>query len=108
MFKPPRDLRGLFFIDSNSSQVLRLLTNSTNIGTIKPPGVAMTRKEKRELKIRENTKNVSLEDFEWLINQHGYIKAGGSHAVAVIGNTSYPYPRKNPMGQPYVRRLITI
>ena len=68
----------------------------------------MSKKDKREQKIRDNTKNVSLEDFEWLINQYGYIKIGGSHSVAVIKNTSYAYPRKNPMGQPYVKRLIEI
>ncbi len=68
----------------------------------------MSKKDKREQKIRESTKNVSLADFEWLINQYGYIKAGGSHAVAVINDTSYPYPRKNPMGQPYVKRLLEI
>ena len=68
----------------------------------------MGKKEKREQKIRDSLKNVSLEDFEWLINQHGYIKAGGSHAIAVINKITYPYPRKNPMGQPYVKRLIEI
>ena len=68
----------------------------------------MSKREKREHKIRDNTKNVSLEDFEWLINQYGFIKMGGSHSVAVIENISYAYPRKNPMGQPYVKRLIEI
>jgi hypothetical protein len=42
----------------------------------------MSSQEKRESKIRENTKNVSLEDFEWLINKYGYIKAGGNHPKA--------------------------
>jgi transcriptional regulator of heat shock response len=68
----------------------------------------MTRKEKRELKIRVNTKNVSLEDFEWFINQHGYIKAGGSHSVAVIGPIIYPYPRTNPVNHNYIKRLLEI
>lgn len=68
----------------------------------------MGRKDTREQKIRDNTKNVSLNDFEWLINKYGYIKAGGSHAIAIIGQISYAYPKKNPMGQPYVKRLLEI
>ena len=68
----------------------------------------MSKKEKRELKIRECVKNVSLEDFEWLINQYGYIKAGGSHSLAVIGTRTYPYPRTNPVNQNYVKGLLGI
>ena len=68
----------------------------------------MTRMAKREQKIRRNTKNVSLDDFEWLIHQYGCIKMGGSHAIAVIGGISFAYPRKNPVGQPYVRRILEI
>jgi hypothetical protein len=66
----------------------------------------MTRADKREQKIRENTRNVSLEDFEWLICQYGYIKAGGNHPEAIIGLESYPYPRTNPVRQCYVKRLL--
>lgn len=36
----------------------------------------MTKREKREARIRDNTNNVSLEDFEALINQYGRIKKG--------------------------------
>jgi hypothetical protein len=68
----------------------------------------MTKKEKRELKIRDNLRNVSLEDYEWLINQHGYIKFGGSHALAVIGTRIYPYPRTNPVNQNYIKGLLEI
>jgi hypothetical protein len=68
----------------------------------------MSKRENREQKIRNNIKNVSLADFEWLIGQYGYIKAGGNHAVAIIGQVSYPYPRTNPMGQPYVKGLLEI
>jgi hypothetical protein len=64
--------------------------------------------DKREQKIRWNTKNVSLEDFEWLIRRYGYIKAGGNHSIAVIGNQHYPYPRCNPVRQPYVKRLLEL
>ncbi len=66
----------------------------------------MGKRDKRELKIRENIKNVSLEDFEWLISQYGKIRTGGNHAVAIIGNESLPYPRKNPMHHLYVRNLL--
>jgi hypothetical protein len=68
----------------------------------------MSKKEKRELKIRENVKNTSLEDFEWLINQYDYIKAGGSHSLAIIGTRTYPYPRTNPVNQNYVKGLLEI
>jgi hypothetical protein len=66
----------------------------------------VTKADKREQKIRENTKNVSLEDFEWLICRYGYIKAGGSHSLAIIGREQYPYPRENPMRQPFVKGLL--
>ncbi len=68
----------------------------------------MSKKDKKELKIRENIRNVSLEDFEWLINQYGYIKTGGSHCIAIIGIVAYPYPRKNPMHHLYVKGLLEI
>ncbi len=68
----------------------------------------MVKVDKREQKIRQNTKNVSLEEFEWLIRRYGYIKAGGNHSVAVIGNQAYPYPRTNPVRQPYVKGLLEL
>jgi len=68
----------------------------------------MSKKEKREQKIRENVKNVSLEDFEWLINQYGYIKAGSNHSLAIIGPRTYPYPRTNPLNQNYVKGILEI
>jgi hypothetical protein len=68
----------------------------------------MTKADKREQKIRQNTKNVSLEDFEWLICRYGYIKAGGSHPEAIIGQESYPYPKTNPIRQPYVLGLLEL
>jgi hypothetical protein len=68
----------------------------------------MGKKDKREQKIRDNIKNVSLEDFEWLINQYGYRKSGGNHCEAIIGRESYPYPKKNPMPRPYVEGLLEI
>jgi len=68
----------------------------------------MSKKEKRKLKIRYDIKSVSLIDFEWLINQYGYIKAGGSHSLAIIGTRTYPYPRTNPVNQNYVKGLLEI
>jgi len=68
----------------------------------------MSKKEKRELKIRENPSNVSLEDFEALINQYGYIKEGGSHPKAKIGIETYPYKRENPVKQAYVKGILEV
>jgi len=68
----------------------------------------VVRAEKREQKIRQNTKNVNLAEFEWLINQHGYIKAGSNHPIAVIGKEAYPYPRTNPVRQSYVKGLLEL
>ena len=68
----------------------------------------MGKADKREQKIRQNPKNVSLEDFEWLICRYGYIKAGGNHSEAVIGKESYPYPKANPVRQCYVKELLEL
>jgi len=50
----------------------------------------MSKQDKREKKIRQNPKNVSLEDFERLINTYGYIKGSGSHLKARIGAFTLP------------------
>jgi hypothetical protein len=68
----------------------------------------MTKKDKREEKIRANPRNVSLEDFEALVNQYGYIKEGGSHPKAVINKRAFPYTRTNPIRPPYVRKVLEI
>ena len=68
----------------------------------------MSKKSKRELKIRENPRNVSLDDFEWLVNQYGCIKPGGNHVLAVIGSRTFPYKRTNPVHPPYVKKLIEL
>jgi hypothetical protein len=68
----------------------------------------MTKAEKREQRIRQNTFNVSLEDFEFLINQYGEILEGGSHPKAHINNHVYPYKRKNPVSAHYVEGIIRI
>lgn len=68
----------------------------------------MTRAERRERRIRQNPCNVSLEDFEALINQYGYIRFGGSHPKAVIGKVIFPYKRTNPVKPPYVEGMLEI
>lgn len=68
----------------------------------------MSKAEKREQKIRENPRNVTLEDFEALINQYGFIKFGGSHPKAIIGNIMFPYKRENPIKPAYVEGILAI
>lgn len=66
----------------------------------------MSKADKREQKIRDNPDNVSLEDFEALINRYGYIKEGGSHPKACIGKIKFPYKRENPVKQAYVEGIL--
>jgi len=68
----------------------------------------MTKAEKREQRIRENPCNVSLEEYEALINQYGHIKFGGSHPKAIIGDQTWPYKRTNPIKAAYVVGLLEI
>jgi hypothetical protein len=68
----------------------------------------MSQSEKREQRIRQNTKNVPLEDFEALIKQYGYIKFGGNHPKAIIGKIMFPYKRENPVKPAYVEGLLAI
>jgi len=66
----------------------------------------MSKADKRERKIRENIKNVSLEEFEWLINKYGTLKFGGNHPIACIGDTRYAFKRKNPVDYHYVKDVL--
>jgi hypothetical protein len=68
----------------------------------------MSKKEKLESRIRNNPRNVSLGDFEALINRYGHIKMGGKHAKARIGNATLTYKRVNPMPPEYVAELLEI
>ena len=68
----------------------------------------MSKQDKREKKIRQNPKNVSLEDFERLINTYGYIKGSGSHLKARIGAFTLPYKRENPIKPIYVKELLKL
>jgi hypothetical protein len=68
----------------------------------------VSKKEKLEAKIRNNPRNVSLEDFESLIWQYGEIKEGGSHPQAIIGTEVISYKRTNPMRAPYVSLVLDL
>lgn len=68
----------------------------------------MSKKEKLEVKIRNNPRNVSLNDFEALINTYGHIEMGGKHAKARIGKATLTYKRVNPIPSEYVTDLLEI
>jgi hypothetical protein len=68
----------------------------------------MTRKQKLLEKVRRNTKNVSREDFEALINAYGYIEEGGKHPKAIIENRTMPYKREKRIQSCYVKELLNI
>ena len=68
----------------------------------------MSKKEKLEVRIRNNPKNVSLDDFEALVNKYGQIEMGGKHAKARIGDATLTYKRVNPMPPEYVNDLLEI
>ena len=59
-------------------------------------------------KIRRNSKNVSLHDFEALINNYGSIEIGSKHPKAIVGIFTMPYKRENPVKACYVKDLIEI
>jgi hypothetical protein len=66
----------------------------------------VSKRDKREERIRRNPANVSLEDFEALINSYGYIEKGAKHYKVVIGDYSMTYKRENPMKSVYVKQLL--
>jgi hypothetical protein len=66
----------------------------------------MSKKEKREQKIRSNPINVPLEEFEALAMQYGSIREGGKHPQAVIGKRFMAYKRTNPVKEAYVKQLL--
>jgi hypothetical protein len=68
----------------------------------------LTAKKKLLERIRKNARNVSLEDFETLVNMYGYIEKGRKHPKAIIGTHTMPYKRENPVKPCYVKELITI
>lgn len=68
----------------------------------------MSKREKLEVKIRNNPRNVSLDEFESLVNQYGYIEMGGKHAKARIGTATLTYKRVSPIPPEYVIDLLEI
>ena len=68
----------------------------------------MVKKTKSLDKVRQNIRNVPLEDFEALINMYGYVETGGKHPKAIIGVHTMPYKRENPVKSCYVKELINI
>ncbi len=56
----------------------------------------MSKTDKLEARIRNNSRNTSLDDFEALVNKYGRIEMGGKHAKARIGNATITYKRVTP------------
>lgn len=59
-------------------------------------------------KIRRNTRNVSLGDFEALIKVYGHIEEGSKHPKAIIGTHTMPYKRETSIKSCYVEELLDI
>jgi hypothetical protein len=68
----------------------------------------MSKKENRENIIRNNPSNVSINEFEALINRYGEIIEGGRHPKAHINKHYYPYKRHNPVDAHYVRGVLRL
>lgn len=68
----------------------------------------MTHKDKHLLAARNNPRNVSLSNFEALVNSFGYIEEGAKHPKAIIGVQTLPYKRENPMKVCYVLALLEV
>ena len=68
----------------------------------------MSTKKKLLDRVRRNIRNVSLGDFEALINAYGYIEEGGKHPKAIIGSYTTTYKREKRVKSCYVRELLDI
>lgn len=68
----------------------------------------MPAKKKTLEKVRKNPRNVTLGEFEALINMYGHIEMGRKHPKAIIGVHTMPYKRENPVKSCYVKELISI
>lgn len=66
----------------------------------------MTKRGKLEARIRNNPKNVSLDEFETLVKAYGRIEMGGKHAKARVGAATLTYKRVSPMPPEYVTDLL--
>ncbi len=68
----------------------------------------MVKRTKLLEKVRKNSRNISLHDFETLINEYGHIEEGGKHPKAIIEIFTMPYKRENPVKSCYVKELLEI
>lgn len=68
----------------------------------------VTRKQKLLDKVCRNIRNVSLGDFEALINAYGYIEEGSKHPKAIIGSYTMTYKREKRVKSCYVKDLLDI
>jgi hypothetical protein len=71
----------------------------------------LSSREKLLEKIRRRRgNNVSLEDFEALVNHFGCIREGGKHTMAMIDGYPFPLPykRENPVKSCYMKDLLRI
>jgi len=55
-----------------------------------------------------NPRNISLGEFESLINGYGYIEEGAKLPKAIIESYTLPYKRENPVKSCYVVELLEI
>lgn len=84
------------------------MTDSTLFGTINSKIHNMSKREKLETRIRNNPKNVSLDEFETLVNIHGRVDMGSKHAKARIAQYTLTYKRVNPIPMEYIIDLLEI
>jgi hypothetical protein len=89
-------------------ETIKILTGGIAGGTISLEIDDMSKQEKLEQKIRNSSRNVSLDDFEALINVYGYVEPGRKHPKAIIGQFTLPYKRENPVKPAYVKDLLQI
>jgi hypothetical protein len=68
----------------------------------------MSKADKKEQRIRNNSNNVSIEEFEALIKRYGEILEGGDHPKAYINGHVFPYKRHNPVSAHYVEAILGI
>jgi len=59
-----------------------------------------------EMRIKTAGKRRNRDPKTKAINQYGYIKEGGKHPQAVIGNKFMAYKRTNPIKSAYVKQLL--
>lgn len=68
----------------------------------------MTKRDKRLQKLKQNIRNISLEEFEAIINEYGRLEFGSRHPKAIIGGKVLAYKRRNPVSPWYVEELISM